>query len=196
MPRIPARPASKVGLFTRVLFWYSRRRFGAVLEPFAVLAHHPKLLWALAIFEMQLVPAARRLPASLRDLAVYRVATQVGCSWCVDFGTMLARLQGLDLDKLTAIDSYPTSPRFTELECAVLAYADAMTAQPPRVEDDMVARLDRELGHDGLVELTFVIAVENMRARCFHALGITDQGFSSGDVCAVPPSRRTAKSVS
>jgi AhpD family alkylhydroperoxidase len=196
MPRIPALPGRAVGFLTRVLFWYSRRRFGAVPEPFAVLAHHPRLLWALAMFEAQLVRSARRLPASLRDLAVYRVATQVGCSWCVDFGTMLARLQGLDLDRLTEIDSYATSPRFTELERAVLAFADAMTAQPPRVDDGMVAHLDRELGHDGLVELTFMIAVENMRARCFHALGITDQGFSSGDVCAVPPSRRTVKRVS
>lgn len=192
MPRIPALPASKVGVLTRILYWLSRRRFGAVLDPFAVVAHHPRLLWTVALFEQQLQWSARRLPASLRDLVVYRVATQVGCSWCVDFGTMLQRLGGLDVDRLTEIDSYPNSSRFTELERAALAYADAMTAQPPQVDDEMVARLDRELGHDGLVELTVMIAVENMRARCYHALGITDQGFTSGDVCAVPTSRRTA----
>jgi len=191
MPRIPALPASKVGFFTRVLYRLSRRRFGAVPEPFAVLAHHPKLLRTMAMFEQQLLGAARRLPASLRDLVVYRVATQVGCSWCVDFGTMLQRLQGLDVERLAELDSYHDSPRFTELERAALAYADAMTAQPPRVDDEMVAHLDRELGHDGLVELTVMIAVENMRARCYNALGITDQGFTSGDACSVPPSHRT-----
>jgi hypothetical protein len=28
--------------------------------------------------------------------------------------------------------------------------------------------------------------VENMRARMYSALGITEQGFSSGDACRIP----------
>jgi alkylhydroperoxidase family enzyme len=32
------------------------------------------------------------------------------------------------------------------------------------------------LGRAGLVELTHSIALENMRARAYHALGIIDQG--------------------
>ncbi len=43
------------------------------------------------------------LPVNVRDLAVYRVSWTVGCSWCVDFGTMLARLEGLDVDRLEEI---------------------------------------------------------------------------------------------
>ena len=61
-----------------------------------------------------------------------------------------------------------------------------MTALPPTVTDDMVAELDAELGHDGLVELTYAIAVENHHARFNHALGITAQGFTSGEACRVP----------
>lgn len=49
-----------------------------------------------------------------------------------------------------------------------------------------VAELDAELGHDGLVELTYAIAVENQRSRFNHALGITDQGFTSGAACCLP----------
>jgi alkylhydroperoxidase family enzyme len=62
-----------------------------------------------------------------------------------------------------------------------------MTALPTTVIDEMVAELDAELGHDGLVELTYAIAAENHRARFNHALGITDQGFTSGQACLVPP---------
>jgi hypothetical protein len=54
------------------------------------------------------------------------------------------------------------------------------------VTDEMVAELDAELGHDGLVELTYAIAVENLRARFNHALGIADQGFTSGEACRMP----------
>jgi hypothetical protein len=35
------------------------------------------------------------------------------------------------------------------------------------------------------VELTYQIGLENMRARMYSALGITEQGFST-DSCRVP----------
>ena len=119
------------------------------------------------------------LPRRLRELAVYRTATVVGCSWCVDFGTMLQRLDGLDVDRLQHIDDYADSPFFTPAERLAIAYADAMTAQPMAVTDEQVAALERELGRAGLIELTHVIALENERARFNHALGITDQGFDA-----------------
>jgi hypothetical protein len=34
--------------------------------------------------------------------------------------------------------------------------------------------------------LTYQIGIENMRARMNTALGITEQGFSSGAACRVP----------
>lgn len=186
MPRIPGVPSRSAGVFGRLAYAFARRRFGAVPEPFTVLMHHPGAAATSAVAELAAERALRHLPASLRDLVVYRVATSVGCSWCVDFGTMLMRHAGLDLDRLRDIDAYPTSPLFTDLERHALAYADATTAQPMTVTDEMVAALDAELGPRGVVELTYVIALENQRARFNHALGITDQGFTSGEACRVP----------
>ncbi len=186
VPRIPGVPTRSAGLLGRLLYRYARRRYGAVPEPATVLLHHPSVLLAYSTWELGNEKAMRRLPTALRELAVHRVATQVGCSWCVDFGTMLARRQGLDLQRLHAIDDYAGSAVFSELERRVLAYADAMTALPTTVTDEMVADLDAELGHRGLVELTYAIAVENHRARFNHALDITDQGFTSGEACRVP----------
>jgi hypothetical protein len=34
--------------------------------------------------------------------------------------------------------------------------------------------------------LSYQIGVENMRARMNSALGITEQGFNSGDSCRIP----------
>ena len=47
--------------------------------------------------------ASTVLPANVRDIAVYRVAWTVGCSWCIDFGTMLSGLEGLDVERLQQI---------------------------------------------------------------------------------------------
>ncbi len=130
--------------------------------------------------------ASKTLPASVRELAVYWTARTVGCSWCVDFGAMLMRLEGLDIDRLAHIDDYATSPLYTDDERAAIAYADAMTTDPHTITDEQVDDLRRRFGAAGVVELTYQIGVENMRSRMNSALGITEQGFSSGDACRIP----------
>ena len=61
-----------------------------------------------------------------------------------------------------------------------------MTTDPHTITDEQVADLARRFGDDGVIELTYQIGVENMRARMYSALGITEQGFNSGDACRVP----------
>lgn len=186
MARIPAVPPREAGLLVRFGYWYAKRHYTAVLEPLAVLANHRKLFVTDAVTETMALRASTVLPVSVRDIAVYRVAWTVGCSWCVDFGTMLQRLSGLDVDRLKDIGDYATSPRYSDDERAAIAYADAMTATPTQATDEQVADLERRFGRDGVVELTYQIALENQRSRMNTALGITEQGFSSGDACRVP----------
>lgn len=186
MSRIPAVESKKAGLVGRFMYRYARRRYGAVPEPLAVARHHRGLSFAGGLHEMMAERASKALPASVRELAVYRAAVQLGCSWCVDFGTMLQRMDGLDIDRLTDIDNYATSAKYTEQERLAIAYADAMTATPIQVTDEQVAQLVAEFGEKGVVELTYQIALENMRARTNSALGIAEQGFTSGDACVIP----------
>lgn len=190
MTRIPAVSPDDAGPMLRLSYWYVKRRFGEVPEPFAVTASHRKLFFASAVHEALVEKASTVLPVNVRDLAVYRVAWTVGCSWCVDFGAMLHRLAGLDADQLKEIGDYATSARYTDDERAAIAYADAMTATHSEVTDDQVADLERRFGRAGVIELTYQIAHENMRARMYSALGITEQGFNSGDACRVPWANR------
>ena len=185
-PRLEPLSPTKASPLTRLMYRYAKRRFREVPEPFAVYAHHPRLLMANAVHETLLQRASKTLPADVRELAVYWTARAVGCSWCVDFGAMLMRLEGLDMARLRDIDQYQTSPAYTDDERAAIAYADAMTSDPHTVTDEQVADLRHRFGDDGVVELTYQIGVENMRSRMNSALGITAQGFSSGDVCRVP----------
>jgi AhpD family alkylhydroperoxidase len=184
--RIAPLPPKQAGPLTRLMYRFAKRRFGEVPEPFAVAAHHPRLLMANGVHEMLLQAGSKTLPTSVRELAVFWTARTVGCSWCVDFGSMLQRLDGLDVDRLKHIDQYATSPLFSADERAAIAYADAMTTDPHTVTDEQIADLSRRFGDDGVIELTYQIGVENMRARMYSALGITEQGFSSGDACRVP----------
>jgi AhpD family alkylhydroperoxidase len=191
MSRIPAVSPEEAGPLIKLSYRYAKRRFGEVPEPFAVVANHPKLFVANVIAESVAAKASTVLPANVRDLALYRVAWTIGCSWCVDFGTMLARLDGLDIDQLKEIGDYASSARYSEDERAAIAYAEAITATPTEVTDEQVADLERRFGRDGVVELTYQIALENLRSRMNLALGITEQGFSSSEACRVPWANQT-----
>ncbi len=184
--RIEPLPPKRAGLLTRAMYRVTKRRYGEVPEPFAVVAHHRRLLIASAVHETMIQRASRTLPASVRELAVLWTARKIGCSWCVDFGSMLQRLDGLDVERLKEIDSYATSTAYTDDERAAIAYADAITTDPHTVTDEQVADLRTRFRDAGVIELTYQIGLENMRARVNSALGITEQGFDSGDACRVP----------
>jgi len=186
MSRIPSVAPQDASPLVRLAYRFARRRLGEVPEPFAVTAHHRKLFVASARHELAVEKATHVLPKNIVQLAVYRTAWTVGCSWCIDFGTMLIRLDGLDVERLKHIADFETSDAFSEEERDVVRFADAMTATPMTVTDEQVATLVERYGHDGVVELTYQVALENQRSRFNHGLGITDQGFSSGDACKVP----------
>ncbi|GAA4293089.1 carboxymuconolactone decarboxylase family protein [Mycobacterium paraffinicum] len=190
--RIEPLSPQRAGLLTRAMYRIAARRYGQVPEPFTVAAHHRKLMVAGAVHETMIDRASKVLPVSVRELAVLWTARSVGCSWCVDFGSMLQRLDGLDVERLKEIDNYATSTAFTDDERAAIRYADAMTTDPHTVTDEQVADLRARFGDAGVIELTYQIGVENMRARMNTALGITEQGFNSGDACRVPWASETA----
>ena len=99
---------------------------------------------------------------------------------------LTAALRGPVFERLKDVENYATSPAYTDDERAAIAYADAMTTDPHTITDEQVADLQRRFGDDGVIELTYQIGIENMRARMYSALGITEQGFNSGDACRVP----------
>jgi len=185
MSHIPPVPAAAAGLLGRQVYRESRRQYGEVLDPLAVWRHHRGVFWTWCLFEQANRRALRVLPARVRDLAVYRTAVAIGCSWCVDFGASLWETHGLDPAVLAAV----ARGRYDELsadERAAVEMADAMTAQPPEASDERVADLRERFGDDGVVELTYVIALENMRSRFNAALGLSAQGFTSGAACQIP----------
>ncbi len=186
MTRIPAVPPEKASPETQKTYAWVTQQYGVVPEPMAVLANHPSLLAADLQVESAVGKAATVLPINIRDLGQYRAAWRIGCSYCIDFGAMLSKLHGLREEQLKEIDGYETSSAFDDDERATIAYADAMTTLPTEVTDEQVADLERRFGRDGVVELTFLIALENLRSRMNSALGATAQGFSSGGTCRIP----------
>jgi alkylhydroperoxidase family enzyme len=184
MARIPLDPPRTV--IYRLTEWYSRRRFGAVADPAAAMGHNMRVLMTDARHEMSL-QKWNQLDPTLKALAEMTAAVSIGCSWCVDFGYWISTGRGVDPVKLENVPRWRDSDVYTDLERDVMTYAEAATATPPAVTDEMVAGLRQHLDDAALVELTMMIAVENQRSRFNNALGLTSQGFK--DRCEIPAGR-------
>jgi AhpD family alkylhydroperoxidase len=164
---------------------FARRRYGVMLDPGAALAHNMTVGRSYALFELG-VERWRSLDRGLKDLAVMATAAAIGCAWCLDFGYWEATVKHeVPAEKIRAVPRWRDSDVFNGLERLVLEYAEAMTDTPPSVTDEMVERLRAQLSNAELVELTAIVAVENLRSRINSALGLTAQGFK--DRCEIPP---------
>lgn len=156
-----------------------------MIEPLEIYAHVPGLLRGYGMLE-QATAELQRLGKRIQALAQLKAATLTHCEFCIDLGSQISRRWGLSDEELLALPSYRTSALFTDVEKLVLDYAVGMSRTPVEVSDALFAALRKHFDDAQLVELTHLIALENMRGRFNLALGVGSAGFSEGMVCAVP----------
>jgi AhpD family alkylhydroperoxidase len=185
MTRIGVVPAKQAGPLVRLIYRLSRRQFGRDMDPIAVYAHLPRLLIGYGIYE-QATGKQHRVDERLKALAETKAAAVVNCEFCCDIASSIAREAGVTERQLLAMPRYRESDEFTELERLVLDYATAMSRTPTTVTDELFAAMREHFDERQMVELSNVIALENMRARFNSAFDMTPAGFSEGMVCVAP----------
>lgn len=179
----------------RVTYWFTRRaiarltgrRSERMIEPIEIYARVPRLLRGYASLE-RATGGLSALPDRLRALAELRAATLTACEYCIDLGSSVARRWGLSDEEIREMPGYRSSPLFAEVDRLVLDYATGMSRTPVEVPEGLVEELRGRLSDVQLIELTHVIALENLRGRFNRALGVGSAGFSEGSVCADPVS--------
>jgi alkylhydroperoxidase family enzyme len=180
--RIPA--AEITGLKGALIKRFAKKTLGQVPSSLGVYWHNQKVLMSMAGVGGK-VQKWSACDEQLKSFAHMAVASQVGCSWCLDFNYFEANNKNLDLTKAREIPRWRESGAFSPLEREVLEYAAAMTVTEPTVTDELVASLRGQLGEAALVELTAVIAFANFTTRSNVALGIESDGFAAA--CGLKP---------
>ena len=168
------------------------RMEGEFPEPAEVMWHNRAVLFSMFALGRE-AEKWNELAPNLKSFAAMATDALVGCSWCLDFGYFQAHNAGLDVGKASEVPRWRQSSVFTSLERDVMDYAEAMSETPPRVTDDLFARLLGQLGAPAMVELTAWVAFANMAARSNIAMGITSQGFSKD--CPLPLAQPLAHHV-
>jgi AhpD family alkylhydroperoxidase len=190
LSRIDTKPTSPVSRLLIALARRSLRKLAGStpaggVGPLEAYGLVPRLLLTYGLYE-QATAGLHRVPVRLKNLAELKAATMSTCPYCIDIGSQIARRSGIPDEQLLALGSYGTSDLFDPVEKLVLDYAVGMSSTPVTVPDELFAELRRHFDDAQIVELTNIIALENMRGRFNHALGFGAAGFSEGMVCAVP----------
>jgi 4-carboxymuconolactone decarboxylase len=193
MIRIEPISSQSAGPFMRFVLWVAQRKVGALvgrsaegmIEPAEAYAHTPGLLLGCGALEQATV-RLHGVEERLKVLAELKAATLTHCEWCIDIGSHIARRAGVSDAQMLALAHYRESDLFDESEKLVIDYAVGMSSTPVAVSDELFSKLRARFDDAQIVELTSVIALENMRGRFNLALGIGAAGVSDGMVCAVP----------
>jgi AhpD family alkylhydroperoxidase len=199
MARIAGITAREGGLRVKLAYFFTERVLAKLAgrEPaeaanaLGMYAYFPALLTAYGKLE-QATNKLGLVDKHLRYLAELKAATMTACEYCMDLGSQIARQAGLSDQKLLAMPGYQTSDVFTEQEKLVMDYAVGMCRTPATVPDELFAALRQHFSDAQIVELTHVIALENMRGRFNRALDIGSAGYSEGMVCVIPAAPTSA----
>ena len=148
-----------------------------MLQAALLWARAPKLFTAVAMLFGMIDRRTSPIDPALRSLVTVRASQVNICSFCVDLNSATLIKRGVSPEKVEALETWRQSNLFDRREQTVLGYAEAMTRSDLRVEDEQVERLRYYFDDDGIVELTGLIAFQNMSSKFNSALGVPAQGF-------------------
>lgn len=179
MSLVSGKPPTRYPWILRLFFWKQRRTYGRVLDPSLLWGRSPWVFAGLALLYGALDRRSSPISPVLRSLVTVRVSQINHCAFCIDVNSATLRRRGVSLERITQLPGWRTSDAFAADERLALEYAEAMTLN--RVDDELRDRLKRHWSDDAIVELTGLIAFQNMSSKFNAALNVPAQGF-----CSVP----------
>lgn len=179
--RITTAPSHRFPWFVRLFLANQRRRYGRELEPARLWGRTPWVFAALSLLYGALDRRRSPIEPALRSLVTVRVSQINWCAFCIDINSANGLKRGVSEAQLAALPQFEDSDAFDDRTKAALAYAEAMTRSDRGVDDALFARVRRHFDEDALIELTALVAFQNMSSKFNAALGVQAQGF-----CGVP----------
>lgn len=179
--RISEKALNRYPLFIRPFFWRQRKKYGQILKPGLLWGRSPWLFATVALLYGALDRRSSPLTPVLRSLVTVRVSQINWCAFCVDINSNTLLLRAGAQDKVDHLHDWPNQTIYSEEERLALEYTEAMTRSDIQVEAELMARLKDVYSDDDIVELTGLIAFQNLSSKFNAALDVPAQGF-----CQIP----------
>ena len=176
-PQSWVKPLTRIPSSLKPLVATQKKHYGDVLHPTRWWGRMPFLFWLVALFVGFLERRNARLTPVLRSLLMTRVSQLCHCAFCIDANSLRLAERAGALDKVQAVSQWRDAALFNEQERAALAYAEAVTATPPQVDEALKRDLKRLFTDETITEMTALVAFQNLSARFNAALDIPAQGL-------------------
>lgn len=163
--------------YMKPLLWLQKRKFGQVLLASETWARRPRLFFAMTHFYKAVDSGKSPLSPSFRSLVMEYISRLNQCAFCEDLNAQLFLERGGSREVLDALENRKTSPLLSPCEKVVLEYAEKMTLQNPRKAQALHASLKTFFSDEEIIEITALIAYQNLSSRFNAALGIPSQGL-------------------
>lgn len=174
---VQALDVNKSPWYLRPFFWNQKRKYGEVLIPGLVWARIPKLFMAVATLYGVLDRKSSPLSPELRSLVTVRVSQINTCEFCVDINSMTLIKRSGNENKLNELDNFRESCLFSDKEKSVLTYTEEITYSNKTANHETFISLKKYFTEEEIIELTALIAFQNMSSKFNSALDIPRQGF-------------------
>lgn len=168
--------------YVRLFLANQRRRYGRELEPARLWGRSPKVFAALSLLYGALDRNSSPIEPALRTLITVRVSQINWCAFCIDINSATGIKRGLTEAHLAALPEFETSALFDPRTRAALAYATAITYTDREVDANLMTRLKTHFNDEEIIELTALVAFQNLSTKFNSALDVAAQGF-----CTAPP---------
>jgi len=146
---------------TQQTFQAIQGKLGKVLNFFRALGHSHPVLKAT----IELDGAIKNdLEPKLRELAYLKVSQLNGCDYCSHYHRGPGTKAGLTGDQLESLANYQSSSAFTDLEKAVMRFAEEWTKQG-KASPAVVQQLAQQLTPAQLVTLAATVGLANWTNR-------------------------------
>ena len=175
--RITPMPIGSYAWYLRPFFWNQRRKYGRILDAALLWGRSPRLFLGVAILYGMIDRRRSPIEPALRSLITVRVSQINGCAFCVDLNSATLMKRGASMEKIGALSTWRSSALFSERESAALDYAEAVTRSDIQVEEGQFERLRAHFDDDAIVELTGLIAFQNLSSKFNSTLAVPPQGF-------------------
>lgn len=175
--RIHTKPVNDYAWYLRPFFWRQRRKYGRVLDAALLWARSPRLFLGVAFLYGMIDRRQSPIDPALRSLVTVRVSQINGCHFCVDLNAATLLQRGASAEKIEPLFAWRDSTLFSARERAALDYAEAMTRTDTGVNDVHFKALREFFNDDAIVELTGLVAFQNLSSKFNSALAVAPQGF-------------------
>lgn len=177
--RVSVKPLKSYPIIIKPFFWNQKRKYGEVLKPGMLWGRVPRLFAAVAALYGVLDRRSSPLDPVLRSLVTVRVSQINWCAFCVDINSASLAKRSGSMEKVAELQQWRVSKLFDEKEKVALEYTEAVTYSDQQVTDELMDRLKQSFDEDSIVELTGLIAFQNMSSKFNSALDVPAQGFCS-----------------